>query len=431
MANKKKHKSKFSFRRLVYNDKYLIIFSIILALVVWIGASLNIGTDESKTIRVNVPIELGDEVSEQLGMQYYSLQETIDLSVSISGPKYVIGQVEADDLAVKFDTSSVNRTGQQTIPVLVTNKSNSLDFDISSVYPSSIEGYFDVNESRVIDVSLSYDKSAIGDGYVFGTPVLSEDKVVISGPKTYVDKVESASVKLNFGTDKVLTEPYNEDCKINIEGSGVETSYLTIASRTDIETPISNISVTLPVLKKTTLPVRVNIDDIPKGISQKDYSVSYSVNKIEAGVLDSADINYAVLGNISFNQLSVGTNVFEFDATKIQGITVLDDRISVIKVTIKISNDYSEKFVSVDKNSILVEGVPKGYKAVIKSISSNNIAVVSSRNITSIRPSEIDMKCDVSEPNENNIYDIVMNLNDDNNSWIHGHYTAVIELVSE
>ena len=79
----------------------------------------------------------------------------------------------------------------------------------------------------------------------------------------------------------------------------------------------------------------------------------------------------------------------------------------------------------------MVEGVPKGYKAVVKSISSNNIAVVSSKNVTSIRPSEIDMKCDVSEQNENNIYDVVMNLNDDNNSWIHGHYTAVIELVKE
>lgn len=431
MAVHKKYKSKFSLRRLVYNDKYLIIFSIVLAVVVWIGASLNIGTDESKTIRVNVPIELGDEVAEQLGMQYYSLQDTIELSISVSGPKYVIGQVEADDLAVKFDTSSINRTGQQTIPVLVTNKSKSLDFDISSVYPSSIEGYFDVNESRVVEVSLSYDEGAVGEGYVFGTPVLSEDKIIVSGPKTYVDRVEKASVRLNFGSDKVLTEPYNEDCKINIEGSGVETSYLTVTSRADTQTPINTISVTLPVLKKTTLPVKVNIDDIPKGISSKDYSISYSVNKINAGVLDSADISYAVLGNISFNQLSVGTNVFEFDTSKIQGVTVLDDKLSVIKVTIKISSDYSEKFVSVDKNAIMVEGVPKGYKAVVKSISSNNIAVVSSKNVTSIRPSEIDMKCDVSEQNENNIYDVVMNLNDDNNSWIHGHYTAVIELVKE
>lgn len=431
MAKQKKKKSKFSFRRLVYNDKYLIIFSIILAFVVWIGASLNIGTDETKTIRVNVPIKLGDEVSEQLGMQYYSLQDTIDLSISISGPKFVIGQVEADDLSVKFDTSSVNRTGQQTIPVLVTNKSNNLDFDISSVYPSSIEGYFDVNESRLIDVSLSYDKSAVGDGYVFGTPVLSEDKVIVSGPKTYVDRVDSASVSLNFENDKILTEPYNEDCKINIEGSGVETSYLTITSRADTETPIKDISVTLPVLKKTTLPVMVNIDDLPKGISQKDYSISYSVNKLEAGVLDSADIKYAVLGNISFNQLTVGTNVFEFDATKMQGITVLDDKISTVKVSVKVSNNYSEKFVSVDKNDILVEGVPKGYKAVVKSISSSNITVVSSRNITSVRPSELDMKCDVSEPNENNIYDVSLRLKDDDNSWVYGRYTAVIELVKE
>ena len=118
-----KEKKKFSFKDIIYNDKYLIFFCVLLAVLVWIMTSLSIGTNESKTVKVQVPIKLGDEVSKQLDMQYYTLQNTVELSVTITGAKYVIGQVTDDDLSVKFDTSNVNRTGEQSIPILVTDKS--------------------------------------------------------------------------------------------------------------------------------------------------------------------------------------------------------------------------------------------------------------------------------------------------------------------
>ena len=121
-TNKKK-KKRFSFSDLVYNDKYLILLSIFLAVVVWVGSSLSVGSDDTKTIKVNAPIELSSKLSSQLGMQYYSLQNSVDISVTLSGQKYVIGQVTEDDLNIVFDTSAVNRTGNQSIPIRVTNKS--------------------------------------------------------------------------------------------------------------------------------------------------------------------------------------------------------------------------------------------------------------------------------------------------------------------
>ena len=235
---KKKHN--FSLRRLIYNDKYLIIFSLVIAIFVWIFASINIGTDETKIIKVDAPIVLGDEVSNQLGMQYYSLQDSISLSVSITGPKYVIGQVTADDLDVNFDTSSVRRTGEQTIPILVTNSSRTLDFDVTSTYPASIDAFFDVNEVKTFDVGVEFDSNNVADGYVFGNPVLSDDKVVVSGPQTYVDKVEGIYVDVNFGDDASLTEPYKADCELQVKGLGIESNYLTIKSTKPDAEPATN-----------------------------------------------------------------------------------------------------------------------------------------------------------------------------------------------
>ena len=85
-TNEKK-KKRFSFSDLVYNDKYLILLSIFLAVVVWVGSSLSVGSDDTKTIKVNAPIKLSSKLSSQLGMKYYSLLNSVDISVTLSGQK--------------------------------------------------------------------------------------------------------------------------------------------------------------------------------------------------------------------------------------------------------------------------------------------------------------------------------------------------------
>lgn len=427
MAEKKVSKSNFSIKRLIYNDKYLIIFSLCLAVLVWTVTSLNIGIDETKTIKVDVPITLGDEVSEQLGMQYYSLHNSIELNVTISGAKYVIGQVTGDDLNIKFDTSSVNRIGEQSIPILVTNGSKTLDFNVTSTYPSSIDGYFDVNDTKTFDLYLKYDESAVAEGYSFGNAVLSEDKVIISGPKTYVDKIDRASVNVDFGSDKDLTEPYSSECKINIEGSGVETSYLKITSKSDLETPIKTVSVTLPVLKEKMLPLEVAFDDVPKSVREDIVDVRYSLDSIDAGVLDSADIAVAQVGTISYNQLTVGKNEFNFDITNLQGITLLSGKNKSVDIIVTVSDSYEEILIPVKKSNVVITGNKADSKAKVDSISMDYITVVAPKK-TNVTIDDIELKCDVSEVNKDNKYPIEVKIKRHNDSWIYGTYEANISI---
>lgn len=427
MAENNTKKTNFSLKRLIYNDKYLIIFSLCLAVLVWTVTSLNIGIDETKTIKVDVPISLGDEVSEQLGMQYYSLHDTLELSVTISGAKYVIGQVTGDDLNIKFDTSSVNRIGEQSIPILVTNGSKTLDFNVTSTYPSSIDGYFDVNDTKTFDLYLKYDDSAVAEGYSFGNAVLSEDKVIISGPKTYVDKIDRASVNVDFGADKDLTEPYSAECKINIEGSGVETSYLTMTSKSDLKTPIKTVSVTLPVLKEKMLPVDVAFEDVPKSIADDIVDVRYSLDSIDAGVLDSADITTAQIGTISYNQLTVGRNEFNFDITNLKGITLLSDKHKSVDIVVTVSDKYEEMRIPVSESDVIITGVKDNNKAKVKDISMNYVTVVAPKN-TNVSAADIELKCDVSEVSKDNKYPVDVLIKRHNNSWIYGTYEATVNI---
>lgn len=425
MASKKK--KGFSIRRLIFNDKYLIITSLLLAVIVWVVTSLNIGTDESKTIKVDVPIKLGDEVSEQLGMQYYTLQDTIELNVTITGAKYAIGQVTEEDLNVKFDTSNVNRTGEQSIPILVTKSTKKLDFTVASVYPSSVDAFFDVNESKTFDLYLNYNEDAAAEGYTFGQPVLSEDKVIVSGPKTYVDKVDKTVVNVDFSADQNLTEPYTSECVISVEGTGVEASYLRFSPKDDENNHITTVSVTLPILKQAELPVSINIDDKPKSFSDSDISISYEIDTIDAGVLESANIKSVVIGNVSFGELKPGRNEFTFDVTALEGVTVLDEELRDIKAVVTIAKNYTKKTVTINPSDIKITGLSSDKKATLSNLSTRKITVyVPDEN----KNDEITLsaKCDLDSDAESGRYPLTFTVNDNASAWVYGEYTADITI---
>lgn len=420
-SSREKH---FSLSTIIYNDKYLLVLSLILAVLVWIASSISVGATETRNVRCSVPIKLGDSVSKQLSVDYFSLQDTVDINVSIDGPKYVVGQVTQDDLNITFDTSSVNRTGIQTVPIRVTNKSKTKEFEVKSFYPNSIECYFDVNQSKTLDIQVEYDKSNIADGYVIGTPVLSENKIVISGPKTYVDKIRGAYVEVEFGTDTNLTEPQTQDCKILFKGDGVDTSYLTISTKEENPKVIETVSATLPILKEMTLPITSTFEGKPSGVPTGAVSVRYSTNKITVGVLQSANISTVDIGTISFNALSTGRTEFEFRPNTIDGITVLDDN-TVVKATVTVNSNYVKQRIKINTSKVTVEGAKVGSTSRVKSLDNYFVTVIAPRG-TYISSNDLVVKCNISEKSKDNTYPLDISVSN-NSCWVYGTYNAVVE----
>ncbi len=417
-------KKKISLRTLVFNDKSLILVALLLAVLVWIITSLNIGTDETKTVTVQVPIELSDEFSEQLGMKYYSLLDTVDVKVTVSGAKYVVGQVKDTDLSVRFDTSSVNRAGTQSIPIIVTNKSKTKDFSITNTYPASIDAYFDVEESKEFDITLVYNKDVTADGYVFGTPVLSEDRVIVKGPKAYVDKIERINAEASFGENAELNETYTTDCKLVAGGTGVEANYLTITSVNDPDTVLKTVSVQFPVLKEEYLPVSVELTDAPAKVSDKDVKLNYSSDYLHVGILENADVTSAVLGNISYNKLNVGENTFSFDTNKVQGVILLEDADKSVKVTVDVSDNYEEIDIPIRTSNVVIEGAKNNSNPRVRKLSDSTIKVIVPKG-TELEASDLTIKADVSSKTDDNKYKLEISVSN-KSAWVYSTYSATI-----
>ena len=138
MQNENK-KRRFSFRKLVYNDRYLIVCSIIAAIIIWIISSMNLSPETTKNITVPVTVDFSGTLAEQLGIEYYGNSE-ISVEVTVSCKKYIAKDITEKDIKASLQTSNVTSTGYLSVPIVVTPVSDDAEFKVQSYFPASAQG---------------------------------------------------------------------------------------------------------------------------------------------------------------------------------------------------------------------------------------------------------------------------------------------------
>ena len=167
MSEQQKPKKRFSLRKLIYNDKNLIIISLLAAVCIWVATSMNLSPETTKNISVPLKIDFSDTVTEELGFKCYG-ESSMTVNVTVRAKKYLAKDISADDLDVKLQTSSVTTTGTHEVPISV-SAGDSGDFTVESYYPTVYTGYFDVPEEQEMEIKLNYNtQDYVADGFVAG-----------------------------------------------------------------------------------------------------------------------------------------------------------------------------------------------------------------------------------------------------------------------
>lgn len=422
----KKHKE-FTLRKLVYNDKYLIFISIVAAVIIWVVTSMNLSPETTKTITVPVAVNFEDTAADQLGLKCYG-ESTIDVDVTVSCKKYLARDISADNIDVTLQTSSVTTNGFIDVPIKV--DTDSADYTVQSYFPTTYHAYFDVEDTRVMDITVNYDKEEYAkEGYVMGTPLLSETSVTLSGPKTYMANVVDAVADVNIDDELTSTKTVDLDIKpVDIYGNTVD--YISVNSKTD------NVTLTIPVLKKTTLDVTTSLTNKPTGLTD-DIKISYNVTKVNAGVLEEADIKNANIGTIDYSQLTVGENTFTFNVEKLDSIIILDD-VKEITATVTVPSTYTTKTVTVNTGNVKVANAPDGYKYSIEGLSNTTVTLVGSEeDLEALQSSDVSLVVDLSSVTSSNIklgvnsYKSDVTLENTKTCWVYGSYNVNVNLYEE
>lgn len=421
-------KSNFSIRKLVYNDKYLIIISIVLAVVVWIVTAMNLSPQTSKTISVPVTVDFSGSAAEQLGIKCYG-DETVDVDVTVTCKKYLAKDISSDDLNVYLQTNTVTTKGTAEVPIKVETRENA-DFEVVSYYPTVYKAYFDVEDEKVMDIEVNYvSKDFVADGYILGEPLLSTTSVTVKGAKSYVSQVSKVVSTVNL-TDKIKSSETIDLALSAIDNYGTSVDYVSIESETE------NLTLTLPVFKKTVLDVSASLTGKPTGVNIEDFDISYSVNRVNAGVLEDTNIKQANVGNIDFSKLTVGENKFSIKTSSLDSILILDD-IDEITVTVNVPDSYTTDTVSVSQDNVRISNVPEGYKATVSKVNTDSVTVVgSSSDLEELSSSNVALILDMASY-KNNIsegsksYNVTASIENSDTCWIYGSYTVDLTITKE
>ncbi|MFR2137549.1 MAG: YbbR-like domain-containing protein [Pseudoruminococcus massiliensis] len=390
MKNRKRSprtiKRNFSFHNFLYNDKYILIFSICMAFVIWIIVSSTSSDPDVKTITdisISIP-NLSD------GLEVMKTEDT-KAEIRIKGNKLVIGSVQSSDILVSADVSEVNKPGEYKLKLSAKKQGILSDYEFdSTVTPSTITAYVDRRAEKILKIEEDVQVQT-GSEYLKQQNQLSVDTIKLSGAETYINRI--ATVKAEYTSNETLTETKTFDVPLRFydeDGAEVSNDYVTAE--------FDSVQVTVPVLKVKQVPIKVEFTNIPDSWEMPDNWVS--IESPESGYIQLAasdevidSITEIKTEPVDLSQISAERKTMSVSIEVPTSCTNVD---RIEKVTLKFNTD---KFTS---KSFTVSNVElrSNVSGVTGKLSGNsfNVTIVGPENeVNAMKASDITLYATLTE----------------------------------
>lgn len=425
----KNNVKKFSLENLLNNNRFLMLVSFIIALGLWVWVAID-KSPEIQTVITNVPVKINLEnsIPQQLGLQIFGESEfTVD--VTVTGKKYVLSNLKAEDIQVEANTNYVNSAGTKTLQLKVSPTYSSEEFTISSVSSTYIEVFFDTYKE--VELSLSGEvatnlKTIVPEGCIMGDIVFSKSTVTVSGPTTEINRITGvyATASVNEVLEKTTT--FDPDVKlITNDGSKLEYSKISIDE--------AEITMTIPVLKVVSLPTVVEFKNAPSYFIENplSYTVSPSTVKVAVPVDVLETTKHFVVDTIDFADVSNSYNTFNVDVESINTFKIVDESVKRFRVRINATN-YESKTITVPASKIVLKDNRNDFKVTLNGNKDIAVTVIgtpaSLEKITADNISIVVDTADKSLTNDTNVIPAKVLVNSENGCWAFGKYDIRVKV---
>lgn len=343
---------KFSLMNILGNNRVLMVLSILIAFGLWIWIAIEKSPEVEQVITgVPVQINLSNSIPEQLNLQIFG-KTNYTVDVTVKGKKYILSNLNTDDLVVEANVNYVDSPGIKTLQLRVSPKNESTDFNISSVSETYIEVFFDTYKEIEMPLNgeiLHSISSIVPEGCIKGDLVLSTGKVTVSGPATEINRI--TSVKATAAVDEILTKTTTFDPKIELvtnDGTPLEYS--------SINTEEKNITMTVPVLKVVTLPTAVEFKNVPAYFVSNPLPVTVSPSSVSVAIpVEAIETTKSfVVGTVDFAEISNTRETFNVNASSINSFKITDPTVKQFKIKVNASS-FETKTLTVPASSVVVK----------------------------------------------------------------------------
>lgn len=366
---------KLRLTNLLFNKKFTIVLSLVLAFALWLGIAMVENPVRQLTFNdLSASITLDGTAAADLGLGIVSDVASQKFSMTVSGPNYIVSALKAEDFSLSASTVEVNSAGTFNLKIAANNISGKTGYTITSISPATIDVAVDFIDTKEFTIVPKLIGVSASEGLVAETPVISDSQqttITVKGPRSTIEKIASVgtiadvNATLNtsqtFNSDVVL---YDADEKILYRYTADGTVYdanRNIITNSYLTLSFTNVKVTQPISKKKVVNCKPAFINLPTGITEDKIKYTLNLDKVTIiGTPEIVDkIDVITLSQIDFRQVSTTLNEFEVSASLPDGAKFLE---SVDVFTVKIdTSKYAE--ITLDIKDIRCLGLDGNLKA--------------------------------------------------------------------
>ncbi|MGN0172752.1 MAG: YbbR-like domain-containing protein [Acutalibacteraceae bacterium] len=421
-------KRKFSFSKLLYHDKLMMLLSLICAVVIWVLVISGPSNISERSISAKVSVDLTNTYAYQSGLRLIGDTE-FDVQINVSGTWAVVSRLDESDFRVRPDLSGITGPGDVELALTVSRNSMETDYDILSVTPGTVSvacDYWEDGKSFELQTDLSQLSVSDPDTMRIGEPVLDKTafpngSLTIEGPKTVVDQIDSLVARV--AQQEVISDIRQYDVPVTAldkNGNEVDISYCSFKELSE-----NRVSLTVPVWVERHIDFGYTLENVPAGIDAKSI-LTLTPSGIDvlgpSGELDALEKQFENLGTVNFSYLSVLNNTASFDLNIPTTVRVTDN-VTTAKVKLDTSGLSTKIFeVTASSDTVTVSGNISAYTVTVSQQKLSGITVVGRQSsIDAITADNLTLTVDVgaSPTAGTRQYDAFFKVNGYDDVWVY------------
>ena len=402
------------------NDKFVFVFSVLAAMVIWCFVVVTVSPKTTRVIS-DVKVVIDESVSSQFGLVPFGDTEFL-VDVTVSGKKYQISgnQLSKDDLVVRAVTNNVNSAGTHNLQLICESVDGSTFFTIDSISQRSINVYFDKRETRTYSVTpevITNGFPIVAEGFKYGDVNLSDTSISITGPVTELNRI-----------DKVVVRHTLKESLVSNLSTAAQIIPLDKNENGDfryLEYSETDIILTIPVFKIKVLETAVYFKNTPDlYLTQPlEYVISPYKAEFDTSVDDYANADKRFIGTIDFRKLSPSNTEFVilYDDPATEEVEEKEFTVSVNLA------GYVEEYFYISSSDFKINN-PNNLNCTVSDIS-EVVVVGKTGSIENITEDKISVEINLSDieikPGETKEVRATVSV-DSADCWIYGTYTVKV-----
>lgn len=344
-----------------------LVFSALLWLLV-----MNTENPIMKKTYTGIPVEIiHGEVITNKAKTYQVTEDTKMVTVEIEAKRKTLNSIKSDDIKAVADMRNLTNNSLVEINVTVPK----YVIEDAKATPANIQVSIDSNKSRVMAIT-AVTSGTPRDGYVIGEVKADPEKVEISGPESLVNSIAKVIAEVDVSG-------LSQDEELSAELIMYDANNKIVDS-TMLETNIGEKGTIVKVTVKKTAAVRLDFDTslikAAEGYQVEEILVEPQTVRIsgtteQLSSISSIDIPAGVLAESGLEQKTEKNIPLEEIAKYLpEWAELTEDNPGNIVVTIGVAMQGTKNF-EVPLNSIYLKNVPEGFKAVLSTTGTIEIAV--------------------------------------------------------